>query len=102
MNYKYEATEILEEYASSYSEVDVERLARKLESIGGDSQEIESIPVAVLHRKVDGIDAADACDQAGRWDYIMKNAIKTILDWYETPDYKLTVEHTNLKRGTKR
>lgn len=33
MNYKEEAREILEEYASSYSEVDVERLARKLEEI---------------------------------------------------------------------
>lgn len=33
MNYKAEAREILEEYASSYSEVDVEQLARKLEKM---------------------------------------------------------------------
>ena len=33
MNYKNEATEILEEFASSYSEVDRDRLARKLEDI---------------------------------------------------------------------
>lgn len=33
MNYKYEATEILEEFASSYSEVDRDQLARKLEDI---------------------------------------------------------------------
>lgn len=33
MNYKVEAREILEEYASSYSEVDVEHLARKLEKM---------------------------------------------------------------------
>ncbi len=33
MNYNYEAREILEEFADSYSEVDVERLAKKLKQI---------------------------------------------------------------------
>lgn len=33
MNYKAEATEILEEYSRAYSEVDRDRLARKLEDI---------------------------------------------------------------------
>lgn len=33
MNYKNEATEILEEYSRAYSEVDRDRLARKLEDI---------------------------------------------------------------------
>ncbi len=38
MNYKNEATEILEEFASSYSEVDRNRLARKLEDIAKEAQ----------------------------------------------------------------
>ena len=63
--------------------------------------EIGAIPIAVLQRKLDGIDAADACDQATRWDYAKRNAIKEILDWYTTPDYDVCVEHTNIKRRVK-
>lgn len=38
MNYKSEATEILEEFASSYSEVDRDQLAKKLEDIAKTAQ----------------------------------------------------------------
>lgn len=38
MNYKSEATEILEEYSRAYSEVDRDRLARKLEDIAKAAQ----------------------------------------------------------------
>ena len=48
-NYKYEAEEILEEYVNAYSQVDIERLARKLEKIAKDTAKeiyllLETVP----------------------------------------------------------
>lgn len=39
MSFIYEAEEILEEYASSYSEIDKEKLARRLEQIAKNTAE---------------------------------------------------------------
>ena len=47
-----------------------------------------SIPVCVMQRAIEGINAADQCDQAGRWDYDLRRALKTVLEWYHAPIYQ--------------
>lgn len=46
------------------------------------------IPIAVIKRAIAGINAAESCDQAGRYDYELRRALKTVLEWYESPSYK--------------
>lgn len=57
---------------------------------------IEAIPVAVMERAILGIDFADQCDQAGRSDYELRRALKTVLSWYHAPVYKRVEEQTRL------
>jgi hypothetical protein len=54
---------------------------------------VEAIPVFVMEREISGICAADQCDQAGRYDYELRNALRTVLEWYGSPRYKETVKH---------
>ena len=49
---------------------------------------VDAIPIAVMKRMISGINAADQCDQAGRYDYELRNALKTVLNWYDSPLYK--------------
>lgn len=49
---------------------------------------VDAIPIAVMKREIAGINAADQCDQAGRYDFELRNALKTVLAWYATPRYK--------------
>ena len=54
---------------------------------------VEAIPVSGMEREISGIGAADQCDQAGRYDYELRNALRTVLEWYGSPRYKETVKH---------
>ena len=54
---------------------------------------VEAISVAVMEREINRIGAADQCDQAGRYDYELRNALRTVLEWYGSPRYKETVKH---------
>ena len=49
---------------------------------------VDAIPIAVMKRAIAGINAADQCDQAGRYEYELRNALKTVLKWYDSPVYK--------------
>ena len=51
----------------------------------------EIIPICVMERAIAGIDAADQCDQAGRYDYELRRALKTVLEWYRAPIYQREV-----------
>ena len=53
-----------------------------------DAPTVDAIPIAVMKRAITGIDAADQCDQAGRCDFELRAALKTVLKWYGTPAYK--------------
>ena len=54
---------------------------------------VEAIPVSVMEREISGIYAADQCDQAGRYDYELRNALRTVLEWYGSPRYKEMAKH---------
>lgn len=47
----------------------------------------EAIPIAVIKRAISGVNAADQCDQAGRYDYELRAALNTVLEWYKSPVY---------------
>ncbi len=49
---------------------------------------VDAIPISVMKSEIIGINAADQCDQAGRYDFELREALKTVLRWYETPRYK--------------
>lgn len=49
---------------------------------------VDAIPVAVMNRALAGINAADQCDQAGRYDFELRNALRVVLEWYGSPSYK--------------
>lgn len=53
-----------------------------------DAPTVDAIPIEVMKRKISGICAADQCDQAGRYDYELRNALQTVLEWYGSPSYK--------------
>lgn len=53
-----------------------------------DAPVVDAIPIAVIKRAIAGINAADQCDQAGRYDFELRNALKTVLEWYGAPAYK--------------
>lgn len=46
------------------------------------------IPVKVLKAEVDGINFADQCDQASSHDFRLRNALREVLQWIETPAYR--------------
>ena len=52
---------------------------------------VPSIPVVVMHRAIKGIDAADQCDQAGSYEFRLRNSLKEVLSWYQAPVYKLEI-----------
>lgn len=54
---------------------------------------VEAIPVSVMEREISGICAADQCDQAGWYDYELRNALRTVLEWYGSPRYKERAKH---------
>lgn len=56
---------------------------------------VDAIPIAVMKRAIAGINAADQCDQAGRYDFELRNALRTVLKWYDTPVYKECERRTN-------
>lgn len=49
---------------------------------------VPAIPIVVIERAIEGISAADQCDQAGRSDYIRRAALKECLWWYNAPCYQ--------------
>lgn len=49
---------------------------------------VEAIPVAIMEREIAGIGAADQCDQAGRNDYELRDALRKVLKWYQSPRYE--------------
>lgn len=51
----------------------------------------KSIPICVMERAIKGIDAAQVCDQAGLYDYELRRALKTVLEWYRAPIYRTEV-----------
>ncbi|MBR2587442.1 hypothetical protein IKE71_03695 [Candidatus Saccharibacteria bacterium] len=51
-----------------------------------------SIPVCVMQRAIEGINAADQCDQAGWWEYELRRALKRVLEWYHAPIYQEELE----------
>lgn len=53
-----------------------------------DAPTVDAIPIAVIKRAIAGINAADQCDQAGRHEFELRNALKTVLKWYNTPAYE--------------
>ena len=55
-----------------------------------DAPVIEAIPISVIKRGIDGCFAAIQCDQGGSYEYKLMNALKTVLDWYGTPNYRKT------------
>ena len=55
---------------------------------------VDAIPIAVIKREIAGIYAADQCDQAVRYDYELRNALQTVLEWYDSPLYKETERRT--------
>ena len=61
----------------------------------GEQADVDAIPIAVIERAIAGINAADQCDQAGRYDFELRNALKTVLKWYGTPLYKETERRTH-------
>ena len=56
---------------------------------------VDAIPIAVMKRAISGINAADQCDQAGRYDFELRNALKTVLEWYGSPLYEETERRTH-------
>ena len=54
---------------------------------------VETIPVAIMKREIAGIGAAEQCDQAGRYDFELRSALRTVLEWYSSPRYKEMVNH---------
>lgn len=56
-----------------------------------------SIPIEVLKKEYDGCGAEIQCDMGGRYSYEKRNAIRTILNWYNTPDYKRMLELCGFK-----
>lgn len=68
-----------------------DELLKSYKSIGLTPEEMalfvraEIIPVKVMKRAIAGINAADQCDQAGHYDYELRRALKTVLEWYQAP-----------------
>ena len=49
---------------------------------------VEAIPIAVIKRAIAGLSAADQCDQAGRYERELRDALNTVLKWYGSPGYQ--------------
>lgn len=49
---------------------------------------VDAIPISVIKRAIDGISMADQCDQAGLYSYRLRDALRTVLEWYGSPSYK--------------
>lgn len=49
---------------------------------------VEAIPIATIKRAIAGISAADQCDQAGRYERELRDALNTVLKWYGSPGYQ--------------
>lgn len=49
---------------------------------------VDAIPISVMKRAIAGINAADQCDQAGRYDFKLRDALRIVLEWYGSPTYK--------------
>ena len=49
---------------------------------------VDAIPISVIKREINGIAAADQCDQAGRYDFELRNALNVVLKWYKSPRYQ--------------
>lgn len=60
---------------------------------------VDAIPIAVIKMAIAGINAADQCDQAGRYDFELRNALRTVLKWYGSPIYKDCERRFNVQRN---
>ena len=49
---------------------------------------VEAIPIAVIKHAIAGISAADQCDQAGRYERELRDALNKVLEWYGSPGYQ--------------
>lgn len=52
----------------------------------------EVIPIEIIEQKIQGINAADQCDQITSLDLKLRSALETVLDWYDSYDYSEYVE----------
>lgn len=50
------------------------------------------IPIPIIKQKIQGIKAADQCDQTTVYSLRLLNALETVLDWYDSDDYSEYVE----------
>ena len=55
---------------------------------------VEAIPIAVIKRAIAGISMADQCDQAGRYERELRDALNKVLEWYGSPGYEEHAERT--------
>lgn len=53
-----------------------------------DAPTMEAIPIAVIKHAIAGISAADQCDQAGRYERELRDALNKVLEWYGSPGYQ--------------
>ena len=52
------------------------------------------VPTEVIKREIEAIAFADQCDQASAYELRLKNALKLILEWRNTPAYQCRLEQT--------
>ena len=52
----------------------------------------ESIRIDVLKGEKSGCDAAEQCDQGSAYSRKLSDAIKTVLEWYTSPAYKMRID----------
>lgn len=52
----------------------------------------EYIPLEVIKRKIEGIKAADQCDQTVVYDLQLLHSLEMVLEWINSPDYAAYLE----------
>lgn len=70
--------------------LDIPSFYAVLDALGKASH--ESIRIDVLKAEKYGCDAADQCDQGTVYDRKLSDAIKTVLEWYTSPAYKMRID----------
>lgn len=59
----------------------------ELETLIQTAPTVDAVPISVINRAIAGCAATIQCDQAGIYTYKLRDALKTVLEWYGSPNY---------------
>lgn len=70
----------------------LQRISELVKTALDEAPTVDAIPIDVLKQELSGIAAANQCGQGSSYDRELGRAIKTVLEWRESPAYQMRLE----------